>query len=248
MRGESDQSSSRRLIIAGVIWLVLTAIVELLVVWINWHPFGASREARITDEAFDLLMYMAVPVFTFVLVMGGYALWSDRDSGDEADGPPIRTNGMFVGAWMVITSVLAVVVIITPGFSGLDALRAEPTPDLVVDVSGERWNWQYTYAESGVETQGTLMLPLDQRVMFRITATDVIHSFWIPAFRIKQDAVPGRVTFTMVTPEKLGTFAEEDGMRAQCAELCGVGHARMWTEVSVVTQADFDAWIEAAGG
>jgi len=247
--GEEDRNnSSKRLLVVGLIWLVATVLAVIAVAAIQWHPFAASREAEITDDAFDLLMLFAAPVFTFVLVVGGNTLVRDRDRGTGADGAPIRTNRLFIGTWVVITTALSVLIVITPGFTGLDELRAEPEPDLIIDVRAERWNWAYTYAESGVETQGTLMLPIDQRILFRISSTDVIHSFWIPAFRIKKDAVPGQITTTMVTAEVLGSFDNQDEMRVQCAELCGVGHARMFTGVTVVEQAEFDAWLAAAGG
>lgn len=244
----SATKSRKRIFVIGGTWVVSTILAEIAVAQIDWHPFAASREAKITDDAFDLLMVMSAPVATFVLVMMAYSIIADRDRGEGTDGPPIRTNGPFIGAWVVATSALAIVVIITPGFTGLDELRAEPEPDIIIDVRAERWSWAYTYTESGVETQGTLMLPVDQRVLFRMTATDVIHSFWIPAFRIKQDVVPGKVTETLVTPDRLGSFDNADEMRVQCAELCGVGHARMWTGVEVVTQEEFDAWIEGSGG
>ncbi len=246
--GEQESNTRNRLVVVGVAWLIATVLGWWAVTAYDWHPFGASREARITDEAFDLLMLMAVPIATFVLVVIGYSLLRDRDRGQDVDGPPIRTNRTFVVGWLAVTTILSIVVIITPGFSGLDELRAYPEPDLVIDVKGERWSWEYTYAESGVQTRGTLMVPIDTRIMFRISSTDVIHSFWIPAFRIKMDAVPGIITTTMVTAEKLGTFESADELRVQCAELCGVGHARMWTGVSVVTEAEFDAWLEASAG
>ncbi len=242
----ADSNSNRsRILQVGLAWIVITALAELAALAISWQPFGNSREARISDEAFELLVYMSVPVMTFVLIMGGFSVLVDRDKGDDLDGAPVRTNSLFIGGWMVITTVLAVVAIITPGFSGLDELAAEPNPDLIIDVRGERWNWTYSYPESGVETQGVLMIPVDTRIMFRITSTDVIHSFWIPAFRIKQDAVPGQVTSTMVTAEEIGSFGDADELRVQCAEMCGVGHARMSTGVDVVSEAEFAAWIEA---
>lgn len=186
-------------------------------------------------------------MFTFVVVVVGYSIARHRaGSDDELDGPPIRTNRAFVAAWVVVTSILTVLLII-PGFVGLDKLAAEPDPDMVIDVQAEQWNWTFTYVGSGLTTEDTLVLPVDTRIKFRITATDVIHSFWIPAFRIKQDAVPGQVTETLVTPEVIGSFGDDPVMRVQCAELCGLGHARMWTKVEVMSRADFDAWIAAAG-
>ncbi len=243
---EETGKNRNRVVIVGLVWLVATILGEIAAVAITWEPFGNSREARISDEAFDLLVYMSVPVMVFVLVMMAYVVIVDRDRGENVDGAPVRTNSMFIGGWMVISTALALVAIVTPGFSGLDELAAEPDADLIIDVKGERWNWTYTYPDSGVETQGTLMIPVDTRILFRITSTDVIHSFWIPAFRIKQDAVPGLVTETMVTAEEVGQFSEFDELRVQCAELCGVGHARMWTGVEVVSEAEFEAWIGAS--
>ncbi len=245
---ENSTSTKRAVITVALVWIVVTVLALILVESTNFHPFGASREARISDDAFDLLALLATPVTTFVLVVIGYSLFSGRTkSGDETDGPPVRTHKTFIIAWLVLTSALTVLVIFNPGFSGLDELRAEPEADLIIDVRGERWNWAFTYADSGVETQGTLVVPVDTRILFRITATDVLHSFWIPAFRVKMDAVPGIETTTLVTPEKIGSYADEPLIRVQCAELCGVGHARMWNEVEVMSQADFEAWLQAAG-
>ena len=78
---------------------------------------------------------------------------------------------------------------------------------------------------------------------FDVTATDVIHSFWVPAFRMKVDAVPGRVTNLDVTPTRAGTFDEHSGFRLQCAELCGLGHGLMVTPVRVVGLDQFQTWV-----
>ncbi|MDW3221056.1 MAG: cytochrome c oxidase subunit II [Acidimicrobiales bacterium] len=235
--------ATRRNLIVGVSWVILSVIGLVVAGNTEIHPFGASREARISDDAFDFLLYLSIPVMAFVLVMGGYAVFRDRDRGADEDGAPIRDNRPFVSAWVLITSALAVLVIITPGFTGLDELRAEPEPEVIIDVQGERWSWEFIYVDSDRRTRGTLVLPIDTRVMFRVTSTDVIHSFWIPAMRIKIDAIPGTITTTMVTAEKLGSFSDESLLRVQCAELCGVGHARMWTQVEVVTQEEFEAFV-----
>ncbi len=247
---EGSSSGSKPVIVVAVVWAVLTIATEILLASINFHPYGASREARISDDAFDFLMYLAAPIFVFVIVAVGYTVIFNRSKGGDADedGPPIRDHKVFTRTWLLISTALAILVIITPGFTGLDELRAEPNPDMVIDVRGERWNWNFTYQDTGVETQDKLVIPVDTRILFRVTAADVLHSFWIPAFRIKIDAVPGRVTETMVTAEKLGTFADDETSRVQCAELCGVGHARMWSEVEVMSKADFDAWLTGAGG
>ncbi len=112
-----------------------------------------------------------------------------------------------------------------------------------VNVVGWRWSWAFNYTEEGAYDVGTpgerpvLWLPVDEKVKFVLTSPDVIHSFWVPAFLMKMDVVPGRHNTFEVTPNKLGTYA------GKCAELCGVDHSRMLFEVKVVTRAEYDAHI-----
>ena len=112
-----------------------------------------------------------------------------------------------------------------------------------VNVVGWRWSWGFNYMEEGVYDLGTpgerpiLWLPVDEKVKFQLTSPDVIHSFWVPAFLMKMDVIPGRQNEFAVTPNKLGTFA------GKCAELCGADHARMLFDVKVVTRAEYDAHI-----
>jgi cytochrome c oxidase subunit 2 len=112
-----------------------------------------------------------------------------------------------------------------------------------VNVVGWRWSWAFNYLDEGVYDVGTpaqrpvLWLPVDEKVTFELTSPDVIHSFWIPAFLMKMDVVPGRRNAFQVTPNKLGDYA------GKCAELCGVDHSRMLFDVKVVTRAQYDAHI-----
>ncbi|WP_029202484.1 cytochrome c oxidase subunit II [Ornithinimicrobium pekingense] len=136
-------------------------------------------------------------------------------------------------------------------------LRVEDDPDVVVNVAGKKWSWDFNYVnedvyiagiqaadlhegEPGVpETLPTLVLPVDSRVEFVLTSRDVIHSFWVPQFLQKLDMVPGRVNIFQVTTTEEGTF------QGKCAELCGAYHAQMLFQVEVVSQEDYDAHIEA---
>lgn len=248
MHGTEETTATKRAVITvAIIWIATTVLAELLLSAFEFHPFGASREAEISDDAFDFLVILATPVTTFVLVVVGYSMFRYRAGSDQTtDAPPIRTHKLFITAWLVVTSALAVFVIFNPGFSGLDELNAEPDADLVIDIRAERWSWAISYP-NGAQTQGALVIPVDTRIMFRVTATDVLHSFWIPAFRVKIDAVPGIETTTMLTAEEIVSFDDEPLVRLQCAELCGVGHGRMWNEVTVLSKADFEAWLQARG-
>jgi cytochrome c oxidase subunit II len=133
-------------------------------------------------------------------------------------------------------------------------------PDVTVNVVGKQWSWDFNYLDDDVhevgtqailtgepgaeETIPTLYLPVNERVEFVLTARDVIHSFWVPAFLQKMDMIPGRVNSFQVVPTQEGTF------KGKCAELCGTYHSQMLFNVKVVPRAEYDqhmAELRAAG-
>jgi cytochrome c oxidase subunit II len=134
-------------------------------------------------------------------------------------------------------------------------LSTNVKPDMVVNVVGKQWSWDFNYQTQQVYEAGTqaeltgkplpenslptLYLPVDKRVEFVLTSRDVIHSFWVPAFLQKLDMIPGKVNRFQVVPTTEGTFA------GKCAELCGAYHSAMLFQVKVVSQTDFDAHIQA---
>jgi cytochrome c oxidase subunit 2 len=121
------------------------------------------------------------------------------------------------------------------------------TPDVknTVGVIGFKWNWGFNYETDGAYETGTpdkpaeLWLPVDERVRFKLTSPDVIHSFWVPQFLFKMDVIPGRENQFELTPNKIGVYA------GKCAELCGTYHSAMLFNVHVVSRADYDAHIAA---
>ena len=135
-------------------------------------------------------------------------------------------------------------------------LEVRENPDVVVNVAGKMWSWDFNYVNEDVYISGqqastlnegqegvpdtlpTLVLPVDSRVEFVLTSRDVIHSFWVPQFLQKLDMVPGRVNIFQVTTTTEGTF------QGKCAELCGAYHSEMLFQVEVVSQAEYDAKIE----
>jgi cytochrome c oxidase subunit 2 len=118
--------------------------------------------------------------------------------------------------------------------------------DLVVDVIGFQWQWQFAYPEAGVQVVGTdrvvpeLVLPAGASVRFDMTSLDVIHSFWIPGFRFKRDVFPDQETSFQVDVGERTGFWENTGV---CAEFCGLDHTTMRFSVRIVTPDEFDAWL-----
>ena len=123
--------------------------------------------------------------------------------------------------------------------------RIGPTPDkqgtppqFIVNVTGLQYAWLFTYPDSGV-VSSELHVPVGREVLLNISANDVIHAFWVPEYRLKQDAVPGRQTELRFTPKTIGEYP------VICAELCGPYHGAMKTKVVAETAADFDTWIDS---
>lgn len=240
-----------QVIVLTIIWAITTAVGVALSLSVGLFPSPASGEAQIIDSAMTLLTVLSVPIFTLVVVLMVYSMARFRHRGDVAeDGPPIHGNMKVEVVWVVITTAL---VLFLAGYGTLGLLdirshavhAAHPQGELVVQAQGSQWFWEFYYPEQKVRTkdQEELFLPVGRPVRFEVTAADVIHSFWVPAFRMKIDAVPGMVTTVYATPDKTGTFKEDYHLRVQCAELCGLGHGKMATPIVVVETSQFDAWV-----
>jgi cytochrome c oxidase subunit 2 len=179
----------------------------------------------------------SVPVLLLVVVPPVYAVrFRARPDDPDADGPPIHGHPRFELAWVGL-SLVAVVGLAIYGSIGILEIRgSDETAAIEVRAVASQWKWQFEYPGTTVKSK-ELVLPVGERVHILITAKDVVHSFSIPAFGVKMDAVPGRETYFNVTPTFTGTYG------AQCAELCGVGHTQMLAEVRVLEPAEFQAWL-----
>jgi cytochrome c oxidase subunit 2 len=118
----------------------------------------------------------------------------------------------------------------------LQNVLAPRAGETTIEVTGRQWSWSFQYPEEEAIRSSLLVLPVNQPVVLQMNAVDVIHSFWVPEFRVKQDLVPGQVTHLRFTPTKVGTY------KVRCAEICGTGHSRMAATVEVMEEADYVAW------
>ena len=218
--------------------IVLTAAMSAVMLSINWDGQQASTAAPKIDQLLDVMIVLSSFVFSLVMVMLFYALWKFRAKpGDESDGEPIHGNTRLEVAWTVIPTII---VLFGAGYSWsvLNEIEKPADNHLTVDVFSQQYAWSFGYpGKDNVWSQGELHVPLDRQVQFKMHAQDVIHSFWVPEWRIKKDNVPGITTTAIVTPDKLGTY------QLICTELCGFGHASMRAKVVVETPADFRKWV-----
>ena len=220
------------------IGVVIGVAVALVAVLFQWLPESASEEFDRIQDIYWFATWMSVVIFAIVGAVVVYSVWKWRvPPDDDAEGPPIHGHTGLEIAW---TAVPAILVIALGIVSAVVMSKNGETKDdaLQVRAIGQQFAWKFEYPEHGDFESGELVLPVNQQAHFTMEAVDVIHSFWVPNLGQKMDAVPGIETTINVTPDRTGDFA------VVCTELCGLGHATMRARARVVTQAEFDEWIE----
>lgn len=238
-----------QLILIGVVAAIVGVGLGLIV---DWFPTQGSEEADQIDTLYDVLLAASIPIFVLVMTVAIYSVVKFRARpGDTRDGPPIHGNTKLEIVWVTIPFLL-VTALAVYGWVVLEDIEEPASDALVVDVTGEQFTWSFAYPddEGGAPVRSNeLLLPVDRQVDFKINTEDVIHSFWVPAFRLKSDTVPGITTEIRVTPSEEGTYD------VVCAELCGIGHSTMRQSVTVLPADEFDGWLAdeqealaAAGG
>jgi cytochrome c oxidase subunit 2 len=218
--------------------VALAAAISAVMLPINWNGEGASTAAPKIDTLLDVMIVLSAFVFSLVLVMLFYALYKFRAKpGDESDGEPIHGNTRLEVAWTLIPTVI---VLFGAGYSWIVLNDIESPADnpIKVDVFSQQYAWSFGYPGKGnAFSEGELHVPVNRQVQFKMHSQDVIHSFWVPEWRIKKDNVPGITTTATVTPDKVGTY------QLICTELCGFGHATMRAKVVVEPPAEFRKWV-----
>jgi cytochrome c oxidase subunit II len=215
-----------------------TAVISVVMLQIRWDGQQASTAAPKIDDLLDVMIVLSSFVFSLVMVMLFYALWKFRAKpGDESDGEPIHGNTRLEVAWTLIPTII---VLFGAGYSWavLNDIEEKEGDNMRVDVFSQQFAWSFGYPGfENVWSQGELHVPLGRQVEFKMHSQDVIHSFWVPEWRIKKDNVPGITTTAVVTPDRIGTY------QLICTELCGFGHATMRAKVVVEPPKDFRKWV-----
>jgi cytochrome c oxidase subunit 2 len=240
--GEED-SGRKHLLPLLVIGAIASAGGIGLGLLINWFPIAASEEAKPIDTLWDVLLIVSVPIFVMVQTIVLYSVWRFRmRPGEELkDGPPIHGNTRLEVIWTAAPAII-LVALCSYAYAVLHDVEKAEASEMKVRVVGEQFTWTFFYpsdpAHPGKEiVSNQLYLPKGKAILFDVQSKDVLHDFWVPAFRQKIDAVPGITTHIRVRPIKTGTFP------VVCAELCGLGHSVMRQSAHVVSPAAFDKWL-----
>lgn len=227
----------RQIIIVAVLVLITTVLVYFGLDALQLMPISASAQAITIDWLFNLEIIAISFLFSLIVVPLFYSLVVfRRKPGEEGEGEHMEGNTRLEIAWTVIPLLIVLALAYLGAWSLGDALRVDPEA-MKVQVTAFQWGWKFTYPDYGISTN-ELYLPVDKQVHLEMKSQDVIHSFWVPEFRLKQDIVPGQTTDLRVTPNEIGDYM------VRCAELCGTSHAYMVSPVVVVTETDFDTWVE----
>jgi cytochrome c oxidase subunit II len=233
-----------QLVAIGAAFGAGAALVALLIPWL---PHAASEQAGRIDFVFWFVTVICIAIFALVAAVIVYAIFKFRaQPGEDADGPPIHGNTGLEIAWTEVPAALvtaisivsAVVLAKNEHIPHASAASSDQLTPLVVNVTAQQFAWSFQYPGFGKLTSATLKLPIDVTTKLRITSLDVTHSFWVPEFGQKQDAVPGMITNLVITPDRQGTFP------VICTELCGLGHAVMRSSSQVMTRQKFVAWAK----
>jgi len=237
-------SRNRSITVAAVAAVIAVAIGIALSYAIHWFPAQASTQAHRTDRFYHVLVIVTIPIFVLVVTVVLYSVWQfHMKPGEELkDGPPIHGNTRLEVFWTAIPTVL-LLGMVGYSFVVLRDNEKKPAREINVEVTGQQFAWTYEYPPSvtgGAPLKTTeLYVPKGESVEFNLHSKDVIHAFWIPAFRIQEDVVPGITTHWRATPDLLGNYP------VVCNLLCGLGHSLMRSTVHVVSEPAFKAWIAA---
>ena len=229
----------RHFVIVGVLIIVIAVLIYVGLDSAGLMPVEASSQAVDIDWMWNLEVVAMSFLFSLIVVPLIYSLIVfRRREGDTTDAEHMEGNTRLEIAWTIVPLFVVMAYAYLGAVNLAETRRADPEA-MVVKVTGLQWSWTFEYAPvNGLAVvSDELHIPVGKQVLLRMTSNDVIHSFWVPEFRVKQDLVPGRITQLRVTPTREGNY------KVRCAELCGTSHAYMEKPVVISSQEEFDAWM-----
>lgn len=205
-------------------------------------PDSATDSGSAINDLYWFLFAISAVVF---LIVEGALIWfifrfrRRRGAAYDAEGPQLHGNSRLEVAWTAIPVmiVIAIAVVTFIKVGDVNATPDEGEEAITVQVQAHQFYWQYVYPNGAISLD-VLRVPVDRTIRLELTSPDVVHSWWVPELTGKRDAIPGRKNVLHFKVRREGSF------RGQCAELCGVQHAVMYTQVEVIGEDDYDSWVE----
>ena len=204
-------------------------------------PAGASTFSSGIDSLFNFIVWGSTLLFFAIVAITLYFIvkYRRRHAGHNYNGPHVTHNTFLELAWTVPPLIL-VTIIFYWGFSDFLKMSVAPQNGEEIRVVGKKWLWQFEY-KNGTKTLGELVVPVNTPIKLIMSSEDVIHSFYVPNFRIKRDVLPNRYTTQWFQAKRVGNF------QVFCTEYCGDGHSEMLASVRVLSHKDYVKWLKEAG-
>lgn len=200
-------------------------------------PEQASEFAPSVDWINNLIT--DISVFFTVAIVGSmiyFAIKYKKRNNVDHETPAIEGSHALELVWTIVPTVICIFVA-AYGYIIYDDLRHVPENAMTINVQGQKWKWDFQYS-NGKKTTNEFVVPVDEPVRLVMTSTDVLHSFFVPAMRVKNDVIPKQYTYLWFKPVKTGVY------RTFCTEYCGTNHSAMLATLRVVSRAEFDRWLE----
>ena len=226
----------RHFLVVGVLVIIVAVLTYVGLNSVGLMPIEASAQSVSIDWLWNWEIVAISFLFSLIVVPMAYSLIVfRRRKGETGDGEHIEGNTPLEIAWTIVPLFIVLAFAYMGAYSLGETRRVDPNA-LIINVKAQQWVWTFEYPEYGIISK-ELHLPVNKQVVLKMQSADVIHSFWVPEFRVKQDIVPGRVAEYRITPTLIGNY------KVRCSELCGTSHAYMEGPVIVNSEADYNAWI-----
>lgn len=196
----------------------------------------ASREGQRIDVLFNVLVGISAAILVIVDGTLVYVLLRFRKSKKEQSYPAGLSENRFLHIIWTVIPICIVTFLAVYSYSILIDISQQKSDPIVIEVTARQWEWQFHYPGTNV-TSYELYVPVNHQILLKMHSLDVIHSLWVPRFRVKEDVLPDRVTELTITPDVIGSF------ELLCNRICGVGHSTMRTSVIVQSESDFVSWL-----
>lgn len=206
-----------------------------------WLPEAIGKTASEIDGLFNLTFAIALVVFVLVEALLVIFMIRYKRKAPGKEGRYIEGSTKAEVIWTLIPAIILVVLgIYSSGM--VYTIQETPSDVYEIKVVGMKWAWEFEYP-NGAKSMNDLRIPEGKNVLFKITSKDVIHSFWVPEFRLKQDAVPGRETQFVLYAQDVENLNQKYEKRVICAEYCGNAHSKMLADFTIMPAGEFDTWV-----
>lgn len=200
-------------------------------------PPASSTIAPEVDALFQFILVTSIIFFIIVVFGAIYFIYRYRKKGKQDFTSDISENRKLEIAWTVIPTIL-VFIIFFWGFRTYLKMHIAPAESIQIKATGQKWFWQFDY-ENGATSTNDLVVPVNKPVELLLSSQDVVHSFFVPNFRIKMDVLPNRYTLIWFEASHEGEYD------LFCAEFCGTGHSKMIGKVKVLSEREYNEWLDA---